>query len=222
MIQIQEICERYRRLYIGVICDAMYELGLEEPVLPSNLRPLFPDQKMVGVAHTVLGSAIEPTIPWDDGVERITSYLNVFEELEPDSVLVSVNRGSTVGHFGELTANAAKTRGCAGVVLDGNLRDVEGLREIGFQVFFSDLSPMNAIGRWEMVGHQVPVEIGDVMISPGDLIFAEFEGILMVPERHIIEVLEKAEEVIAAEALVRAEVQGGSTPLESFNRHGHI
>jgi len=222
LTSIKEICERYRRLYIGVVCDAMYELGLKEPVLPSNLRPLFPDQRMVGIAHTVLGSAIEPTIPWDAGVDRITSYLNVFEELEPDSVLVSVNRGSTVGHFGELTANAARTRGCTGVLLDGNLRDVEGLREIGFQVFFRDLSPKNAIGRWEMVGHQVPVEIGDVTISPGDLIFAEFEGVLVVPERHIIEVLKKAEEVIAAETLVREEVQSGSTPLESFNRHGHI
>ena len=73
-----------------------------------------------------------------------------------------------------------------------------------------------------MVGHQVPVEIGDVTISPGDLIFAEFEGVLVVPERHIIEVLKKAEEVIAVETLVREEVQSGSTPLESFNRHGHI
>ena len=200
----------------------MYELGMKEPVLPSNLRPLFPDQRMVGIAHTVLGSAIEPTIPWDAGVDRITSYLNIFEELEPDSVLVSVNHGSTVGHFGELTANAAITRGCTGVLLDGNLRDVEGLREIGFQVFFRDLSPKNAIGRWEMVGHQVPVEIGDVTITPGDLIFAEFEGVLMVPEQNIIEVLEKAEEIIAVETLVREEMQSGSTPLESFNRHGHI
>ena len=222
MASTKEFCDRYRGLYIGVVCDAMYELGIEEPVLPSALRPLFPEQRMVGIAHTVLGSAIEPVVSWDAGVERITSYLNVFEELKPDSILVSVNRGSTVGHFGELTANAAKAQGCAGVVLDGNLRDVEGLRDIGFQVFYRDLSPKNAIGRWEMVGHQIPVEIGDVTISPGDLIFAEFEGILVVPERNIAEVLEKAEEIIAAEALVRAEVQSGSTPLESFDRHGHI
>tara|TARA_Y100001934_G_C11884763_1_gene554848 strand:- start:61 stop:594 length:534 start_codon:yes stop_codon:yes gene_type:complete len=177
---------------------------------------------MIGIAHTVLGAPIQPKISWDEGVGRITSYLNVFEELEPDSILVSVNRGSTVGHFGELTANAAKARGCSGVLLDGNLRDVEGLKEIGFQVFFRDLSPLNAIGRWEMVGHQVPVEIGDVVINPGDLIFAEFEGVLVVPQDRIVEVLEKAEEITQAESLVRSEVQGGSTPLESFNRHGHI
>jgi len=89
-------------------------------------------------------------------------------------------------------------------------------------VFFRDLSPLNAIGRWEMVGHQVPVEIGGVTINPGDLIFAEFEGVVAVPQERIVEVLEKAEEITQAESLVRSEVQSGSTPLESFNRHGHI
>ncbi len=125
----------------------MYELGLSEPLLPSYLRPLLPNQRMVGFAHTVVGAPIEPIIPWDDGVERIASYLNVFEKLERNSVLVSVNHDSIVGHFGELTANAAQAKGCSGVLLDGNLRDVEGLKAIGFQAFFRDLSPMNAIGR---------------------------------------------------------------------------
>ena len=177
---------------------------------------------MVGVAHTVLGRSIDPWVSWADGVERIASYLRVFEELGPDSVLVSVNPGSSVGHFGELTGNAAQQKGCVGVVLDGNLRDVEGLRDIGFPVFFRDLSPLNAIGRWEMVGHQVAVDIGGVTVHPGDLVFGEFEGILVVPGNLASKVLVKAEEIVAAEARVRDEVQAGATPIESFERHGHI
>ena len=112
--------------------------------------------------------------------------------------------------------------GCVGVVLDGNLRDVEGLRDIGFPVFFRDLSPLNAIGRWEMGGHQVPVQIGAVTVCPGDVVFAEFEGIVVVPSDQASAVLEKAEEIVAAEARVRDEVQAGATPIESFHRHGHI
>ncbi len=216
------LCERYRLLYLGVVCDAMYELGLDEPVLPTYLRPVLPEQRVVGVAHTVLGRSIDPWVPWADGVERIASYLRVFEELGPDSVLVSVNPGSPVGHFGELTGNAAQQKGCVGVVLDGNLRDVEGLRDIGFPVFYRDLSPLNAIGRWEMVGHQVAVDIGGVTVHPGDLVFGEFEGILVVPGNLALKVLTKAEEIVAAEARVRDEVQAGATPIESFERHGHI
>ena len=205
-----------------IVCDTMYELGLPEQVIPSALRPLLPEQRMVGIAHTVQGIAINPHISWNDGIERIRSYLEVFEALEPDSVLVSVNPSSHVGHFGELTANAAQAKGCVGCVLDGNLRDIEGLRNIGFQVFYRDVSPLNAIGRWEMATTQNPVKIGEVVINPGDLIFGEFDGILVVPKADIERVLLRAEEIIASEERVRGEVAAGSTPMESFDRHGHI
>lgn len=200
----------------------MYEMGLPEPVLPSGLRPLFPDQRLVGIAHTVLGAAIEPTVGWDEGIERISPYLRVFEELQPNSVLVSKNPDSRVGHFGELTANAAASRGCVGTILEGNLRDVEGLRDIGFPVFYSDFSPLNAIGRWEMVDTQIDVTIGDVTVSPGDLVFGEYEGIVVVPQEHAESVLLKAEEITAAEGKVREEVSSGVAPLDSLDRHGHI
>lgn len=217
-----ELCRRFRALYMPVVCDTLYELGLPEQVLPSALRPLQPEQRMVGLAHTVLGQAIEPHIGWDEGIERIRSYLEVFEELAADSVLVSVNPASHVGHFGELTANAAKARGCVGCVLDGNLRDIEGLREIGFQVFYRDLSPLNAIGRWEMVATQQPVTVGDVVVNPGDVIIGEFDGLLVVPSEQAERVLLRAEEIVSAEAKVRSEVAAGGAPMESFDRHGHI
>ena len=167
-------------------------------------------------------TAIEPHIAWDPGIERIESYLRVFEELTPDTVMVSVNPGSYVGHFGELTANSAAQHGCVGVILEGNLRDVEGLREIGFQVFYRDLSPLNAIGRWEMEASQVPVAIGDVTIEPGDVVLAEFDGIVVIPVADAEPVLLKAEEITGAEARVREEMRTGKSPLDSLERHGHI
>jgi regulator of RNase E activity RraA len=127
-----------------------------------------------------------------------------------------------VGHFGELTANAAKSRGCVGAVVDGNLRDIEGMRDIGFQVFYRSLSPLNGIGRWEMVAEQVPLTIGGVHIQPGDIVIAEFEAILVIPRKDAERVLLKAEEIVAAEAKVRAEAASGIPPSESLDRHGHI
>ena len=217
-----ELCERYRALYVPVVCDTLYGMGLPEQVLPSELRPLFPEQRMCGIAHTVQGAPIEPHVSWDEGIPRILDYLGVFERLQPNSILVSLNPASHVGHFGELTANAAKAQKCAGCLLDGNLRDIEGLREIGFQVFYRDLSPLNAIGRWEMVAEQEPVTMGDVTIHPGDVILAEFDGVLVIPAADAERVLLRAEEIIAAEGLVRQEVASGTSPSESFNRHGHI
>ncbi len=218
----EELCSRYRALPVPVVADALYQLGLAEQVLPSTLRPLLPEKRIAGVAHTVLGAPIEPWIDWDPGIERISSYLQVFEKLEPDSIMVSVNPDSSVGHFGELTANSAAAHGCVGVILDGNLRDIEGLRQIGFQVFYRDVSPLNAIGRWEMVASQVPVTIGGVTINPGDVVIAEFDGVVVVPADVAEQVLEAAEEIDGAEAKVRVEMQAGESPLSSLERYGHI
>lgn len=217
-----ELCARYRRICVSVVCDALYELGLPERVLPSALRPLLPDVRMAGIAYTLQGRAIRPPIGWDRGVERIKSYLQMFDELEPDSVLVSSNPDSEVGHFGELTGNAALKRGCAGVVLDGNLRDLDGLLDIGLQVFHRDLSPLNAIGRWEMAASQVPVTIGDVTVVPGDVIVADRDGVLAVAGDEADRVLERAESIIGAEDLVRADMRTGASPWVGFERHGHI
>ena len=221
-IPIAELCERYRRVSVSVVCDALYELGLPERVLPSSLRPLLGDDTMAGIAYTLRGRAIRPPIGWERGIERIESYLRMFDELSPHSVLVSSNPGSEVGHFGELTGNAAKQRGCAGVVLDGNLRDLDGLLDIGLQVFYRDLSPLNAIGRWEMEASQVPVTIGDVVVEPGDLIVAGRDGVLAVPGGEKERVLEQAESIDGSEAQVRQDMREGASPWEGLERHGHI
>lgn len=221
-IPTSELSARYRRLYVPAVCDALYWMGLPEQVLPSYLRPLFPDVRIAGVAYTIRGAPIEPHIGRDPGIERITSYLEMFKDLSPDNVLVSVNPDSYVGHLGELTGNSAQQHGCVGVVLDGNLRDIKGLRDIGLQVFYRDLSPLNAIGRWEMIASQVPVSIGGVTINPGDVILAEFDGILVIPSADAERVLIQAEEIVGAEKLVRREMQAGGSPLSSLERHGYI
>jgi 4-hydroxy-4-methyl-2-oxoglutarate aldolase len=217
-----EICSRFRGMYVPAVSDAMYELGLPEPVLPSTLRPLFPERSFVGVAFTVEGVEIVPAVSWDEGKERIASYLEVFELLTPDSVMVSKNTGDLVGHFGELTGNSAMEHGCVGVVLDGNLRDTTGLRQIGLQVFYRDVNPRSGMGRWEMVSHQQPVTIGDVTVHPGDLVIADFDGILVVPRADILRVLERAEEIVGIERDVRADMRRGMSPLEGLAKHGHI
>lgn len=223
-ITLAELCNRLRQLYLPAVCDAMYELGLPEPVLPTTIRPLLdPAPRMVGEAYTVEGAGINPRVSWKEGLPRMRSYLKMFEKLSPNTVIVSSTPpNSTVGHFGELTANAAKARGCVGVILDGNLRDIAGMRDIGFQVFYRSLSPLNGIGRWEMIAEQVPVTIGDVRIQPGDIVLAEFEAILVIPRRDAERVLVKAEAIAAAEGKVRTEAASGTPPSDSLDRHGHI
>jgi regulator of RNase E activity RraA len=221
-ISLHDLCERFRRLYLPAVSDALYHLGIDEQVLPSSLRPLLPEQRIVGEAFTLEGRDIVPRVGWEEGIERMKPYLQMFELLTPDSLLVHTTPGGTAGHFGELTGNAAQARGCAGVILDGNLRDIEGLRQAGFQVFYRGLSPLNGIGRWEMTAVQRPVTVGGVTVNPGDIVHAEFDGILVVPRGHAVTVLEKAEEIVGAEGRVRREQREGDSPWSSFKRHGYI
>lgn len=221
-ISVTEICERFRVVYLPVVCDALYELGIPEQVLSSELRPLFPERRIVGDAFTVKGAAIDPTVGWDEGKKRIASYLKAFESLQPGNVIVSTNQNSSCGHFGELTGNSALERGCAGVILDGNLRDTAGLMDIGLQVFYRDLSPLNGIGRWEMISCQETIEIDGTEINSGDIVIAEFDGVLIVPRQHAETVLIKSEEIAGIESQVRSDMRLGISPLEGLYRHGHI
>lgn len=205
-----------------VVCDALYELGLPERVLSSQLRPLLPDQRIVGHAFTVQGAAIDPIVGWDEGKLRISSYLEAFQRIEKDHVIVSSNPKSSVGHFGELTGNSALKNGCVGVILDGNLRDTSGLKEIGLQVFYKDLSPLNGIGRWEMLSCQEKVVIDGIDVFPGDIVVAEFDGVLIVPGTEAERVLIKSEEIAGIELLVRSDMKLGVSPLEGLTRYGHI
>jgi regulator of RNase E activity RraA len=137
-------------------------------------------------------------------------------------VIVSKNTGNFVGHFGELTGNSAMKHGCVGVVLDGNLRDTAGLREIGLQVYYRDVNPRTGMGRWEMTSFQQPVTIGEVTVHPGDLVIADFDGILVVPQADIQAVLQRAEEIVGIESNVRDDMRRGMSPLEGLAKHGHI
>jgi regulator of RNase E activity RraA len=177
---------------------------------------------VVGEAYTVQGREIVPPVGWDEGVGRMRSYLRMFQHMTPGCVLVSSTAESSVGHFGELTANAAVHAGCRGAIIDGNLRDIRGMREIGFPVFYRDLSPLNGIGRWEMVAEGVPVTIGSVTVSPGDIVYGEFEGILVIPRDQVERVIEHAEEIAGSEERVREDMRVGVSPSDSFDRHGHI
>ena len=73
-----------------------------------------------------------------------------------------------------------------------------------------------------MIASQQPVSIGGVIVNPGDIVFAEFDGILIIPRAVAATVLEKAEQIVSAEGRVRSEVRAGDSPWSSFERHGHI
>ena len=139
-------------------------------------------------------------------------------QLEDSGTLDGFVFGGTHGGRAATGAGGGNSKGTEGTFEEY----VGGLRQIGFQVFYRDVSPLNAIGRWEMVASQVSVTIGGVTINPGDVVIAEFDGVVVVPADVAEQGLEAAEKIDGAEAKVRVEMQAGESPLSSLERHGHI
>jgi regulator of RNase E activity RraA len=104
-----------------------------------------------------------------------------------------------VAAMGGLMGTAAKSRGMAGMVLDGAVRDVREIRALGLPVFARSVSPANAVGRYASVANNVPVECAGVTIAPGDIIVASEEGVVVVPKDHAAAVLKRAEEIATRE-----------------------
>jgi regulator of RNase E activity RraA len=122
--------------------------------------------------------------------------VEMIDEAEPGDVgVIVMERTLDVAAIGGLMGTAAKARGMAGMVLDGAVRDVAELRALGLPVFARSVSPATAVGRYASVSKQVTVECAGVAVSPGDIVVAGEDGVVVVPKDRAGEVLKRSQEI---------------------------
>ena len=147
--------------------------------------------------------------------------LRAVDECQPGELIVAAASGSTrSGVWGELLSTAARARGCVGALVDGLVRDVVKMNQLGFSVFARGTSPRDSLHRQRVVAIDVEVEIGGVKIDAGDLLFADADGVVVVPQAVETEVLEKAWEKVSAENRVRDEIRAGMKASDVFRKYG--
>jgi regulator of RNase E activity RraA len=203
-------------LYSAVVCDALDKIGLtnQSPRLP--LKPLTAAGVLVGRCKTTLWAEMAHTDPRPYELE-----LQAVDSCQPDDVLIAAAGGSVrSGLWGELLSTAAKRSGCVGAIIDGAVRDIEKMTQMGFPVFARGTCVYDSRDRNRVIDIDVPVEIDGVRFSPGDLIIADADGIVVVP--HVVEtdVVRAAWEKVHAESEVRAAIAGGMTATEAFRKYG--
>jgi regulator of RNase E activity RraA len=216
---LEDLCRRYLRLYTAAVSDVLDEMGLRSQALPHEIRPVADDMKVAGYAFTLQGRAVQHA----DGVDQAhyMDALRLIDEVPACSVIVNQSGGDTdCAHWGELSSNAVRMRGCRGAVVDGGVRDTGLIRRIDFPVFARYRTMVDAVGRWLPCRHQVAVRIGSVTIDPGDLMFGDMDGVLAIPRELAGEVLERAEKVKRLERRVRSDLQAGTTAGDTFRKHG--
>jgi 4-hydroxy-4-methyl-2-oxoglutarate aldolase len=163
----------------GNIADAVEEATGTRGWMSTDMKPIS-DTKMVGRAWTAL---LRPILKTDE--RTYPNYaLEILDEAPPGSVLVYVMEGNVeIAGMGNLMATTAHTRGLAGTVIDGAIRDVREIRAIGHQVFARRIGPATSVGRMVSVAKQTPVRCAEVMVHPGDYIVGDTDGVVVVPQQ---------------------------------------
>ena len=217
-LPVDDVCGRFSVIYTGAISDVLDEMGYRNQVLPSDIQGLTLDHRVAGVAVTVEGQSTESVDP----EEIYIPILEMLGGLRQDDVIVSQPHDDVSAHIGELSAETARFRGARGAVIDGGARDVDYILKLGFPVFCRYRTPSDVVGRWKLVSVGRPIRIGTVTIRSGDFIVGDKDGVLVIPQEITPQVLQKSEEVVGTENLVRKAVLQGVHPVDAYRKYGRF
>jgi len=211
----KDLIRRLRALHTALLADVLDKLGHRSTFLGWEIGQITEGRTLVGTALPLQAATVERS---DDAPYRL--LLEAYREMVEDDVVVIASPDRASGVWGELLGVAALARRCGGAVVDGLVRDVDQVRELGLPVYGRGASPLDSAGRQEIVAVGEPVEIGGVEIRRGDLIFGDTMGVIAIPHELAETAVERAEEKLAAESTVRDELARGDDPSLVFDRYG--
>ncbi len=212
-----ELCDRYTALYTGAVNDVLRARGLLYQTLPPGILPLRDTMTVAGFAFTVKGAK---NLTVDGEMEQRARML---EALHSHSVCVWDTSGDDESaQWGEVMTKAAIRAGCRGAIVDGGVRDTLKVLALDFPVFCRYRTSNGMLGRFRMIDFQIPVRIGGVDICPGDLIFGDIDGVLVIPRRIACDVLVEAEAVNKNEQVYKEWIDQGMSPTEVVDRGGYF
>jgi regulator of RNase E activity RraA len=208
-----------KNLYVAAVCDILDELGYRNQAMHQRLRPLLPDHEncgFIGRARTFRWMEIDyvdEENPYGLEIEAMDSLKN------GDVAVHSTDYSGTNAPWGELMSTIAKRNGVAGCVCDSQIRDCIKIMKMGFPVYYSGIRPLDSKGRAIVQSYDVPVRCGEVLVYPGDIIYADFDGIVVVPNAVEKDVFNKAKEKVGKENLSRKELLDGKSLREVYDKY---
>lgn len=205
-------------LYAAVVSDTLDAMGLRNQVVAPGLRPVAEGMTICGHARTGI---YMPIYHDDDTVKVYEHEIRLIDDLAPGDVAVlSCNGNRNIAPWGELLSTRASYLRGAGCITDGCVRDVRMIREMGFPVFSAGTNPVDTKYRGKMMWMDVPCVIGGVTVNSGDLVLADLDGVVFVPQAVIAPVVAGALNKVRSENRVRDELRAGASLTDVFARHG--
>ena len=203
-------------LYSAVVCDALDAIGLHEQSPRIALTNLTSQGLLVGRCRTTLWADM-----WHSDPRPYELELQAIDCCQTGEVFVAAAGGSMrSGIWGELLTTAAQNGGCVGAIVDGAVRDVGRIRDRDFPVFARGTCVYDSKDRQRVIDVDVPVSIGGVVFSPGDLVIADEDGVVLVPRAVEQNVLQRAWDKVHAENEVRNAIAAGMKATDAYARYG--
>ena len=207
-----------KTLYVPAVCDILDDLGFRDRAMHQRLRPLDPKNcTIVGRARTFRWMDTDYVVHEDPyGLE-----IEGMDSLKPGDVPVhSTDAGLTNAPWGELMSTVAKKAGSAGCICDSLIRDCLRIMDMGYPIFHAGIRPLDSKGRGRVMAIDVPVRCGDVLVRPGELVFADFDGVVVIPRDVEDKVLEMAAEKAGKENATRRELLNGRSLRDVYDEYG--
>jgi regulator of RNase E activity RraA len=203
------------QLFTAVIGDILDVERRWRQFLPQPIKPLRQEHRLIGRAMPV--QILEVTGPQLRPFGLLTDAL---DSLQPGEIYLATGGPMNCAAWGEIMTATARTRGAAGAVIDGFHRDTPKVIEQDWPVFSRGSFAQDAGVRSVVSAFRCTVEVGGVVVEPGDLVFGDCDGVVVIPQEIEEQVIERALEKVAGEKRVRKEIEGGATSTAVFDRYG--
>jgi 4-hydroxy-4-methyl-2-oxoglutarate aldolase len=204
-----------RELYTPVVGDILDDLGFPHQFLPQPIQPLREEMKLAGRAMPVL--MIDVFGKQKQPFGKLTEAL---DQLQPGEIYLASGGEMRCAYWGEILTATAKKRGAVGAVINGFHRDTPKVLEQNWPVFSRGRFAQDSAVRTQVVDYRCPIEAGQVAVQPGELVFGDLDGVVVVPARVEAEVIERALAKARGEKLVRKEIEEGMSSTAAFKKYG--
>lgn len=202
-------------LYTPVVGDILDSMGFTHQFLPQEIQQTRADYKLIGYAMPTL--MIDVYGPQKKPFGKLTEAL---DQLKEGEIYLASGGAMRCAYWGELLTATAKTRKASGAVINGFHRDTPQMLSQNFPVFSRGCYAQDSSVRTQVVDYRCHMEIGQVSIDPGDLIFGDIDGVLIIPKKIISDVIAQSVEKARGEKVVRKAIENGMTSTQAFEKFG--
>jgi regulator of RNase E activity RraA len=214
----RELIAQFRRVEVASVSDAIEQIMGKKMYMSHQMQPISVS-KFAGIARTV-------QLKKDEGNKdpnALSGMLEAIDQGGPDSVYVmAVEDGGDIAGMGGLMGTAMASRGYAGAVIDGGVRDVAYLRKIGFPVFATGIVPSTSVHHYRFGGAQIPLTCNGVPVNPGDIVVADSDGVVVVPRAQAEPVLTLAQQMDYKEHSMYAVIEQMKSIVEAVKKFGRL